>query len=55
MESRTRTKASKKEAMLIPKLGKTSKPKETANIKLDNNKYFSFCTNFKYLKKHIHQ
>jgi hypothetical protein len=41
--------ASKTEAMHVPKPGKKSTPEETANIELDNNKYFSFCTKFKYL------
>jgi hypothetical protein len=33
----------------IPRPGKISQPEETKDIDLDNNKYFSFCNQFKYL------
>ena len=40
---------SKTEAMHIPAPGQVSTENDTADINLDENQYFSFCKNFKYL------
>lgn len=40
---------SKTEAMHIPAPGQVSTEHDTANIEIDENHYFSFCDNFKYL------
>jgi hypothetical protein len=46
---RNNNEKSKTEAMHIPKPGTTSSTEAINDINIDNNKYFSFCNQFKYL------
>ena len=44
---------SKTEVMHIPTPGKTSTPEETEDVMLNENEFFGFCTEFKYLGMNI--